>query len=114
MVKAALIEAGVPDESFEIVPFPICRPEQYELHCPREAVYFLTIYDEWGREKKRRFEAHGLRTRVLWERPPNQKGIAGRDVRTAIRDGKTWRHLVPPSVAALVDKWNIGERLRKK
>ncbi|MBG0790839.1 MAG: nicotinate-nucleotide adenylyltransferase [Desulfovibrionaceae bacterium] len=114
MIRAALVEAGVDPETFDIVPFPICRPELYDRHCPAEAVYFLTIYDDWGREKKRRFEAHGLRTQVLWERPSSEKDIEGKNVRAAIRDGREWRHLVPPSVAKLVDEWDLAGRLREK
>jgi nicotinamide-nucleotide adenylyltransferase len=113
LVTAAMVEAGVPAETFEVVPFPICRPELFDRLCPAEAIYFLTIYDEWGREKKRRFETHGLRTEVLWERPPDRKGITGKDVRAAIRDGRAWRHLVPPAVAELINQWGLGERLRK-
>lgn len=114
MIRDALIEAGVPAGDFEIKPFPICRPDEFDRHCPPEAIYFLTIYDDWGREKKRRFEAHGLRTHVLWERPASAKGISGTDVRAAIRDGRPWRHLVPPSVAAKVDAWNLAARLRER
>lgn len=113
MVTAAMIEAGTDADAFEVVPFPICRPESFDRHCPAEAIYFLTIYDDWGREKKRRFEAHGLRTEVLWDRPPEQKGLTGKDVRAAIRDGRAWRDMVPPAVADLIDQWNIGERLRR-
>jgi len=111
MVRAALAEAGVPEDEFQVIPFPICQPERILELAPPEAVYYLTIYDEWGREKKRRLESLGLTTHVMWERPPEQKGLAGKDVRAAIREGRDYRPMVPPAVARLVEKWKLQERL---
>lgn len=112
MIEAALMEAGVDRHAFSVIPFPINCPERLGGCAPRDAVYFLTIYDDWGREKLRRFRELGLTTEVMWERPESEKGISGKDVRAAIRDGRPWRHLVPPAVAALVDRWDLAERLR--
>lgn len=114
MIEAALMEAGVDRHAFSVIPFPINCPELLEPCAPREAVYFLTIYDDWGREKLKRFRELGLATEVMWERPEREKGISGTDVRAAIRDGLEWRHLVPPAVAALVDRWHLAERLRQR
>ena len=110
MIEAALSDAGVDPSEFSVAPFPISRPELFENHTPRDAVYYLTIYDDWGREKKKRLEAHGLRTHVMWERPLKYKGISGKDVRAAIRDNGDWHHLVPPGVAKLVEQWNLQDR----
>ena len=112
MIEAALVEAGVDRHAFSVVPFPINCPELLRERAPRDAVYFLTIYDEWGREKLKRLDSLGLKTEVMWEREQNEKGISGTDVRAAIRDGREWRHLVPPSVAVLVDRWHLAERFR--
>lgn len=114
MIEAALMEAGVDRHEFSVVPFPINCPEILKERAPRDAVYFLTIYDDWGREKLKRFESLGLKTLVMWERPESEKGISGTDVRAAIRDDGDWRDLVPPSVAALVDRWGLAERFRGK
>ncbi|EGB16531.1 cytidyltransferase-related domain protein [Pseudodesulfovibrio mercurii] len=112
MIEAALMEAGVDRHAFSVIPFPINCPELLEQRAPRDAVYFLTIYDDWGREKLRRFRELGLKTEVMWERPEREKGINGTAVRAAIRDGGEWRSLVPPAVAALVDRWHLAERFR--
>lgn len=113
MVRAALIEASVPSEDFQIIPFPISRVDKLKEMAPREAVYFLTIYDDWGHEKRKRFEDLGLTTEVMWDKPKSEKGIEATVVRNAIRDGGDWRFLVPPSVAQLIEKWNLQGRFRE-
>lgn len=110
MIEAAMVEAGVDRHAFSVVPFPINRPELILRSAPKDAVFYLTIYDDWGREKLERLKGLGLTTHVMWERPESEKGIRGTDVRAAIRDGKEWRHLVPDSVATLVKKWRLKER----
>ncbi len=111
-VRAVLVEAGVPLESFTIVPFPVNLPDRYRYYVPLDAVFFLTIYDDWGRKKRSLFESLGLKVRVLWERPREQKGISAADVRRRLVRGEPWRHLVPRSTAVLVERWNVVQRLR--
>ncbi|QGY41697.1 nicotinate-nucleotide adenylyltransferase [Pseudodesulfovibrio cashew] len=111
LIRAAFKEKGIPEGSYEVIPFPICKPEKIREIAPAEAVYYLTIYDAWGHEKRKRLEGLGLRTHVMWERPQEHKGISATDVRRAMRTGGEWRHMVPPAVAALLDEWNIQERL---
>ena len=98
MISGALIEAGVPREEFTVVPFPIENPEQIKNFVPGNAVYFMTIYDEWGKEKKKRLEELGLSVEVMWERTEAQKPISGSLVRERIKSGKEWKNLVPPFV----------------
>lgn len=112
MLRAALDEAGWAPEAYSIVPLPINFPELYGHYVPPEATFLLTIYDAWGRRKRARFEALGLRVEVLWERPPGEKGICGHEVRRRMRAGEEWASLVPPSVHALMERWRIPERLR--
>ena len=110
MIRAALTEAGVPETDFDVIPFPICKPEQVAAVAPRDAVYYLTIYDDWGREKLKRFKELGLTTHVMWERPLPEKGLTGTDIREAIRKGREFRSMLPPAVADLVEEWNLQER----
>ena len=56
MVKLALLEAGVKREDFEIVPYPIERPEILYNYVPLSATSFFTIYDKWGDEVKSKRE----------------------------------------------------------
>jgi nicotinamide mononucleotide adenylyltransferase len=113
MVKTVLIQAGVHPEAFSIVPLPINLPQRYQYYVPLDAVFFLTIYDQWGRRKKQYFESLGLTTHLLWEVPPEQKGISAGDIRRRIRTGRPWEHLVPKCVPPLIERWRIAERLRQ-
>ncbi len=113
MVEAALLEAGIRRHDFTIVPFPINLPDRYAYYVPMDAVFFLTIYDDWGRRKLQYFKNMGMTTFVLWEVPPNQKGISGSEIRNRIVNGQPWEHLVPGCVAPMIENWGIAERLKK-
>jgi nicotinamide-nucleotide adenylyltransferase len=92
---------------------PISMHELYRHYVPLDAVFFLSIHDEWGRRKKSYFEALGLKVHVLWEVSPNRKGISGSEVRLRMMRGQSWEDAVPNSVAALLREWDIPERLKK-
>lgn len=112
LVQAALESAGVPANKFSIVPFPINLPELYRYYVPLDAVYFLTIYDDWGRRKLEQFQALGLTVHILRDVPPREKGISAVDIRSRMLTGEPWQQLVPPAVAALITQWDIAARLR--
>ncbi|WP_428559666.1 MAG: nicotinate-nucleotide adenylyltransferase [Solidesulfovibrio sp. DCME] len=111
MVRAALTAAGTAEADFTVVPFPVSFPELYRYYVPLNALFFLTIYDAWGRRKREYFAGLGLRIEVLWEVSPEQKGLSGTDVRRLMATGGAWRELVPPSVAALAEAWGLPARL---
>ena len=113
MLEAALLEAGLAWCEFTIVPFPINLPQRYQYYVPLEAVYFLTIYDDWGRRKRQLFRQMGLDTHVLWTVTPENKGISGADIRARIVGGQSWVHLVPACVPPLLERWNIRDRLEQ-
>ncbi len=73
LLNAALPEAGLERQDFSVVPLPVNLPELYQYYVPLDAVFFLTIYDDWGRQKLRYFESLGLTAHVLWETPPEKK-----------------------------------------
>lgn len=113
LVRAALKECGTAQNEISVVPFPISFPDLYKHYVPMDAVFFLTIYDDWGRKKRDTFQAMGLNTHVLWELPIVEKGISATDIRTRMIDSDPWTHLVPRSVASLLEEWNIPGRLRR-
>ncbi len=113
MVENALLDADLKPHDFMIVPFPINFPERYRYYVPMDAVFFLTIYDEWGRHKQLYFKSLGLETHVLWKAPPDKKGISASDIRERIASNQAWEHLVPACVPVLIERWNIGDRLRE-
>ncbi|WP_461208632.1 nicotinate-nucleotide adenylyltransferase [Desulfocurvus sp. DL9XJH121] len=112
-VREALAEAGVPEKALSVVPLPINFPELYRHYVPMDAVFLLTIYDDWGREKQARFLSLGLSTHVLWERPPEEKGITATQVRRLMVEGGDWEPLVPPAVARRMREWDIPGRLAR-
>jgi nicotinamide-nucleotide adenylyltransferase len=113
LVRSALLEAGVNHQDFSVVPLPVNFPELYQYYVPLDAVFYLTIYDEWGRRKLKIFQSLGLTTEVLWEKPSHEKGIVGRDIRGHMIQGEPWEHLVPRAVATLLKQWGIPQRLRE-
>jgi nicotinamide-nucleotide adenylyltransferase len=113
MVRAVLAESGVSDRDLSVVPFPINLPERYRSYVPLDATFFLTIYDEWGRRKRELFESMGLAVEVLWDRPQEEKGISGEEIRERMARGEAWEHMVPPAAQRLLHAWDIPTRIRK-
>ncbi|WP_025322710.1 adenylyltransferase/cytidyltransferase family protein [Deferrisoma camini] len=113
VVQAVLLDEGAPPGSFSVVPFPVNFPERWAWYAPLDAVFFLTIYDEWGERKLRMFRERGLRTEVLWRRSPDQKTVSATQVREALRRGLPWEHWVPPAAARTMRELGIPERLRR-
>ena len=114
LIRLALAESGMGLDTFTIVPFPVNRPELYRYYVPLDAVFFLSIYDDWGRKKKALFEEQGLNVFVLRETSVDQKGISATTVREAMINDKPWEHLVPASVAEKLKAWGIPNRLKNK
>jgi hypothetical protein len=113
LVRAVLLETGLDLLDFSIVPFPINFPELYQHYLPLDAVFYLTIYDDWGKRKLHQFQAMGLKTEILWEKPPAEKGLSAGDIRQLMIRGVPWEHLVPAATTTLMQSWGIPARLRK-
>jgi nicotinamide-nucleotide adenylyltransferase len=113
MVRAVLEEAGVESSRLAIVPFPINLPELYRYYVPLDALFFLTIYDDWGKRKLEYFTSLGLSVHMLRDVSKDQKGLSATDIRRRMARGEPWEELVPPSVALLLKQWNIPARLRE-
>ena len=113
LIREALVENRVAESQFSIVPFPINFPDLYRHYVPMDAVFFLTIYDDWGRQKRNCFKSLDLETHVLREVPPEQKGISATKIRQSMINGDPgWMENVPESAAALMSGWDIPRRLR--
>jgi len=113
LVRAALSGAGIGLAEFSIVPFPINFPDLYQYYLPLDATFYLTIYDKWGEKKLTMFQELGLTTEVLWRCSRDRKGLSATEVRELIAAGEKWQHLVPSSVAELLNRWQAAARLRK-
>jgi nicotinamide-nucleotide adenylyltransferase len=113
MVKRALLESGLEITHFSVVPFPIHFPEKYGSYVPLDGIFFLTIYDRWGRKKLEQFRRLGLNTEILWEKTLKEKGLTGTEIRNRMIKGEPWVMDVPKSTAMLVKEWGISSRLRE-
>ena len=111
MVRAVLEETGLESARFSVVPFPINIPDLYKYYVPLDALFFLTVYDDWGKRKLEYFKSLGLATHVLREVSADQKGLSATDIRHMMRQNGPWEHLVPPAVFNLMKKWDIPGRL---
>jgi nicotinamide-nucleotide adenylyltransferase len=112
MVRACMEDAGLPLKDFTVVPLPVNLPELFRYYVPMDAVFFLTIYDEWGKSKLQTFQSLGLKTHVLWEVNPEDKGISAGDVRRRMLAGEPWEHLVPAKAAEYLSSLDIAGRLK--
>lgn len=111
MVEAALLEAGVPREDFDIVPFPIGKPELMRFYIPVGTHLFVTILDEWGHCKTDRLKDYGYDVEVLWER--HDKAISSSMMRQLITAQKEWRQYVPGATYEFVLNHGIDQRIRR-
>jgi nicotinamide mononucleotide adenylyltransferase len=111
-IREAMLEFGVDYRNFSIVPLPINIPELWPHYVPLDAVFFLTIYDRWGKRKRELLESQGLKIDVMWEKPSEKKGITAAEIRKRMILGDPWEHLLPLSTTVLMKRWNIPDRLR--
>jgi cytidyltransferase-like protein len=110
MITEELVAQRIPREDFAIAPFPIDRPELIRYYAPGDATFFLTIFDPWGEEKKRRLEALGLTTVVLND-ASDPKTFNSSTIRERIRQGTAWKELVPCTTAEFLKRHGIVERI---
>jgi len=111
MIREAMLEKGLVFSEFSIVPFPINVPELLKYYVPMNVVFFLSIYDDWGRQKKKYLESLGLKVHVLWDVPLEKKGLSGSNIRESMLKSEPWEHLVPPATVKLIKEWSIIKRL---
>ena len=111
MVKLALLEAGIPREDFEIVPYPIERPEILYNYVPLSATSFFTIYDDWGYEKLHRLGELGYGTHVLFDK--REKAMCSTEIRQKIVDGIDWSDMVPKAVYNYIVENNLTDKVVK-
>lgn len=109
MVKYALLEAGVKREDFEIVPYPIERPEVLYNYIPLSATSFFTIYDQWGYEKLERLQSLGYKTVVLFD--DREKKMCSTEIRQKIIDKAHWKDMVPDAVYRYVMENDLTEKV---
>lgn len=113
MIKGALAEFKVPESEYEIVPFPISYPEYITQYVPKDAVYFMGIYDEWDEEKLKVLRELGLQTEILWKKDLKDKGLTASWVRSCIATDHEWAHMVPKSVYAYLTGNELDKKIKR-
>ena len=111
MVKLALLGAGLKREDFEIVPYPIERPEILYNYVPLGATSFFTIYDDWGYEKLNRLKNLGYGTVVLFD--TRQKAMCSTEIRQKMVNGDNWKQMVPEAVYQYVVENNLVDKVKQ-
>lgn len=109
IIEKSLYEAGVSLNDFNIIPFPIGKPELVKYYLPVTATCFFTVYDKWGLEKVRRMKDTGYPVEVLWK--SNNKGLSSSFIRQKIADGIDWRPFVPPASYKYITENGIDKRI---
>lgn len=114
MIEAALDEAKIPREKYEIV--TIRNIDNYALWVRHLELYippFERVYT--GSDAvKYLFEEHNRNSKTAHEIISINKElkISGTAVREMMLKGGKWDMLVPPSVVALISKWDGTNRLK--
>ena len=96
LIRAALIEAGLPVTHFDVVPFPLDAIDVCSSYVPLETTQVVRVYAEWERQKVRRLETAGYPVKVLVG--DQGRRVSGTDIRAAIVSNQPWNHWVPPAV----------------
>lgn len=112
MIRDSLLEFGVKREEFEIIPFPVDRPDVLAQYAPADAVYYMSICGEWDREKEKILSSLGLKTEILWERNAEEKGITGTELRALIAGDGSWRQYMPKAAAEYLTEHGLDERIK--
>lgn len=109
MIEDALRGLGWKYSDFCVIPIPLLSPERLTsyLPAPRSTVAYLTVYDEWGDQKVSLMRERGYQTDVMWRRDHSERFTSGTVVRSLIRSGQPWRHLVPDEIAHHVDALGV-------
>jgi nicotinamide mononucleotide adenylyltransferase len=113
MIRDSLQETGIKRNEFDIVPFPINYPERIRYYAPPNALYFATIYDNWGEAKVETLKSLGLQVEVMWKRNMSERFTTGEEVRRLIATGQNWENLVPPAVARIIKEYALENRVRE-
>jgi cytidyltransferase-like protein len=112
MIKGSLVAEGIGLNEFDIVPFPINIPQLIPNYVPKGAVHFITIFDDWGRDKVAKLLVQKMNVVVLFEKPEREKKISSTLIRDLIVEGDlSWRELVPETVVQHVERIDLKNRI---
>lgn len=110
MITQALLDNGLSLYKFDIIPFPIDKPNLLPDFLPITVTIFTTIYDEWNKYKIEVLKKQGYKVEILWEE--SVKTVDGINIRNQIlNDNEIWKRNVPQATIDVVEKYHIRDRL---
>lgn len=112
LIRACCRELGIPDARIEFSPFPIDEPSLLKHYVGKSMKCATTRLYAWNEEKIRRLENEGYVVEVL-ENCTKQPFDGSTIRRHLANNDPVWRDMVLPSVAELLVKWDIAERIRE-
>jgi len=112
MIKGAVLENKINRSDFEIVPFPINFPDRIKYYVPLSAMFYLTIYDDWGWHKKSVLDSLGVSTNIMWVKTMAERFTSGTEVRKLIANDQKWSHLVPSYVYNYINKNDLSINIK--
>ena len=131
MIQRSLLNIGLKQSEFEIVPCPINKPKLIANYIPLEALHLTRVYDQWGHEKIQILQELGYKNLILYEAPsPDKKrtvelsinGLSpkqtllieeGKDVRQRLLENNSWQTFVPGGTAQIIEELDLAIKLRK-
>ena len=104
LVGSALLEAGIANDRYDIVPFPIETPRRLREFVSLDTVCFTTELNPWNSEKIRLLTREGFAVeRLKVSEIDNVRVASGTTIRGLIRRGDDiWKNFVPLSVFGLI------------
>jgi cytidyltransferase-like protein len=111
LVTAALNQAGIGEERFDIIPFPIETPTKLREFIGAETICFTTVLTRWNSEKIRVLEREGFEVvRLKIAEIDGIRVSIGTHIRSLIRSGdESWKRFVPQSTFDLISSRYIDE-----
>jgi nicotinamide-nucleotide adenylyltransferase len=106
MIRAVLIEEGIPLERSLIIPFPVHSPERWRYYLPPDVVHYLRVFSPWEQAKVDRLRQQGYTVEVL--HPGVSKVVEATEIRRRMASGEDWEELVPPAVAGVIGRIQQG------
>lgn len=113
MIRGAMKEFRVSESEYEIIPFPISFPEYILQYAPKDAVYYMGLFDEWDEEKYKILRSLDLQVEVLWRKTIEEKGVSASWIRNRIATDQGWDQFVPKSVYSYLKENNLDKRIKR-
>lgn len=116
IIRAALNGAGIPDDRFEIGPFPIENPARLGEFWPIDLPCLTTVVDQWNEEKIRVLESAGYTVEIVqqgaWR---GEKYASGTIIRQLIRNGDdSWSNFVSTGAVEVVRRFAAQRQMASR